>query len=140
MAALQNISDITENIPLRTLVVDDEPSLVHVLSRILENLGHLVVTATAGQDALAIVAAAPQSLDVIFTDVSIPDLSGWELALAARQYNPKLAIVFITGWGGNIDEQMLEDYRINQVINKPYRVRDVVAAIDELMAQGLIGK
>jgi PAS domain S-box-containing protein len=117
---------------LRALVVDDEENLAYVLTRILGTLGHSVKAAFSGTEALQILENDPQEFDIVFTDLSIPDIVGWEIARAARKINPDLMVVLVTGWGADLDQQMLDDYQINLVINKPYRVRDVQKAIATL--------
>ncbi len=132
-------AETTQRSSLRSLIVDDEPNLVYVLTRILENLGHSVTAVLSGSEALAVLSANPNSFDIMFTDLSIPDMVGWEIARAARQLQPDLAIVLVTGWGADLDQQMVADYQIDLVINKPYRVRDIQVALATLAEQGRLG-
>ncbi len=135
----EQIAPTEKTLPsLRVLVVDDEPNLVHVLSRILQNLGHSVVSALAGREAINILEKDTQGFDVLFTDLSIPDVSGWEIARAAHQLSPNLPIVMVTGWGSELDPRLIINYQINLVLNKPYRVIDVKTVLQKLAEQGLI--
>jgi PAS domain S-box-containing protein len=121
---------------LFTLIVDDEPNLIYVLTRILESLGHSVTAALSGQEALQTLENNPQKFDIVFTDLSIPDIVGWEVARRARQISPQVKIVLVTGWGAGLDQHQLQEAQIDMVINKPYRVRDIQSALAALMEQG----
>ena len=136
----ETYSGLNQGSLLHSLIVDDEPNLVYVLTRILENLGHSVTAVLSGREALEILAANPNSFDIIFTDLSIPDMVGWEVARAARQLQPNLTVVLVTGWGADLDQQMVIDHQIDLVINKPYRVRDIQAALTTLAEQGRLGE
>ena len=80
--------------PGRILVVEDDWDILEVLKLMLEDEGHSVVTAKHGRAALALVAGAGKPFDVIVMDVSMPEMSGIEVAQALRA-NPKTADVRI---------------------------------------------
>lgn len=84
--------------PLRVLVVDDEEGARDLLRDTLTLDGHAVVTADDGGAGLAALAA--ERFDLLFTDRSMPDMSGDEVAARAREAAPDLPIVMLTGFGG----------------------------------------
>jgi CheY-like chemotaxis protein len=63
----------------------------------LEDLGHRVVDASSGNDALAIVSAA-EDIDLIITDYSMPGMNGAQLAKAVREIRPDLPVLVATGY------------------------------------------
>ena len=79
------------------LVVDDEPSVVRLCQRLLEKSGFQVVAATSASQALAILARQP--VDLMLADIRMPELNGFQLVALARQHQPDLATVFMTGFG-----------------------------------------
>ncbi len=81
----------------RILVVDDEPLLVRISSRLLEDYGYTVTGVTDSKEALEKVRAEPQQFDLIITDQTMPGLSGSELAKAVLQIAPLMPIILCTG-------------------------------------------
>src|SRR5262249_49445414 len=67
-----------------------------LLGSVFSSLGHEVVTLASGTGVEAALAATP--VDVVFTDVVMPDSSGWDVLRHVRDRWPKLPVVFMTGW------------------------------------------
>jgi EAL domain-containing protein (putative c-di-GMP-specific phosphodiesterase class I) len=84
----------TESIT-RVLVVDDEPAMLRALSRLLEEAGHQVTTASNGHDAVRAVTSS--EVDVVISDVSMPGMSGIELLRAIRSHDPDVPVLLMTG-------------------------------------------
>jgi CheY-like chemotaxis protein len=82
---------------LSVLVIDDETFVRETLGEMLEVLSHKVVRAESGHEALQILAA--QSFDLIFTDLSMPEMDGWEVAREIRRRRLETPIVLVTGYG-----------------------------------------
>ncbi len=80
--------------PGRILVIEDDWDILEVLKLMLEGEDHQVVTAKHGREALAVVAASSRPFDVVVMDISMPEMSGIEVAQALRA-NPKTAGVRI---------------------------------------------
>jgi len=81
----------------RILIVDDEPLLVHISQRLLEDYGYTVTGVTDSREALKKVQADPQQFDLIITDQTMPGLSGSELAKAVLEIVPLMPIILCTG-------------------------------------------
>ena len=80
------------------LVVDDEELYRRALERILQRVGHAVISARDASEALAIVAAQP--IDLVLADIRMPGLSGLELVRQIHEFAPDLPCIVITGYGG----------------------------------------
>jgi CheY-like chemotaxis protein len=78
------------------LVVDDEPALVAMVTRMLEPHGYQIVTATSGPDAIAASAARSQPIDLLLTDLHMPDMTGRTLATELRKTQLGLKVLYLT--------------------------------------------
>jgi PAS domain S-box-containing protein len=81
----------------QVLVVDDDSTICEFLSEILKNEGYLPIVFTHPNDALA--AFEDKAVRLAFIDINLPEINGLELAKKLRQKDPKLEVVFITGYG-----------------------------------------
>jgi CheY-like chemotaxis protein len=78
------------------LVVDDEPAMLTLLSRLLSAMSYQVITASSGPAALA--AVASDAIDLVVTDYRMPEMSGRDLILALRAQRPGLKALVVTGF------------------------------------------
>jgi CheY-like chemotaxis protein len=79
------------------LVVDDEPAVVNLVKLILEAAGYRVLAACDGQQALALFDNRSQSIDLLLTDINMPNVSGLQLACGVSETAPGLPVIFMTG-------------------------------------------
>ena len=113
----------------RVLVVDDEPMVRSILAKLLSTKGHDVEQVGSGAEALALLDAAPDRCDIVFTDHGMPEMNGRQLARALRRRFPRLPIILLTG-----DTEVGEpDSEVNMVMSKPFKVNDLDAAIQQLL-------
>jgi hypothetical protein len=80
------------------LVVEDEPSVRDMTSRLLERAGYRVIAVPDGTAALAVVEAATSPIDVLVTDVIMPNMSGIQLAELMLERYPSIALVLLSGY------------------------------------------
>ena len=71
--------------------------------------------------------------DLVFTDLGMPEVSGWEVAKAVKEINPKTPVVIITGWGAMLDKRKARESGVDLQISKPFRVHE----LRELVFEGL---
>ena len=83
----------------RILLVDDEPGVREVVSRVLERAGHQVTVADDGTTALREIQQRPP--DLLLTDLHRPGLDGFQLLQAVRQRSPPMKIIVFSGYGGS---------------------------------------
>ncbi len=105
-------------VPLRVLVIDDEVQVRATLSDILENQGHRVVQASGGQEGLGLLEKG-QVIDLVLTDLGMPDMTGWDVARGVRERWPEMPVGLVTGWGEQ-DLTPEERGRVNFVLTKPF--------------------
>lgn len=107
---------------LRILVVDDEPMVRTVTTKLLRLRGHTVTEVDGGPAALQALAEAP--FDVVVSDLSMPVMTGRELAAAIRQQHPALPVLLLTG----DTDANAESEDVAAVVKKPFQL-DVLDAV-----------
>jgi CheY-like chemotaxis protein len=108
------------------LVVEDVPQVRATAVRIMQDLGCTVFDAYNGHQALKLLQAHPE-IQVLFTDVRMPGMSGTELAEAAQRLRPDLKIVLTSGYVGQ--EDVPSDVCF---VPKPWRAQDLAKAVTRL--------
>lgn len=117
------------NAPLRLLVVEDNADARYLVCETLRALGHEVQAVASGEDALPQLATQP--FDVLFTDVSLPGMSGVDLARQALRQRPQLALLFASGYGDELTRRLEFPARSLQ---KPYDIEHLQAALEQIAA------
>jgi CheY-like chemotaxis protein len=106
-------------LPLRILVIDDELQVRSTLAEMLEEQGHSVTQAPGGREGLSYLESNPELVDVVISDLGMPDMTGWDVAAAIQARWPRLPVGLITGWG-ETEITREERSRVNFVITKPF--------------------
>lgn len=102
------------------LVVEDEPMVLRMVVRMLEDLGYRVLSFACAEDALALDASTLATLDLLLTDIRLPGMPGTELALALTEEHPGLPVVLMSGLiDGATQQQVLASGRY-RLIEKPF--------------------
>lgn len=104
---------------IRTLLVDDDLSLLVATGKMLERLGVEVTTATTGREAWEMFQADPDFFDLLLTDQVMPEMTGLELAKLIRRVNQVIPIVLTTGFSGSISLAQNQALGIWEVLDKP---------------------
>jgi len=113
--------------PLRLLIVDDEPMVRTITSRLLGIRGHTVDAVHGGLAALEAMEA--ERFDCVVTDLSMPEMSGRELAAHIRQRYPSTPVVLLTG---DTDPEA-EAGNVSAVVRKPFEADSLDAVIREVV-------
>jgi CheY-like chemotaxis protein len=102
------------------LLVDDEPPLVEVGTKILENLGYGVVAMTNPMDALDRFRAQPHDFDLVITDKTMPNMTGDKLIQELSTIRNGIPVILCTGFNSGITEENAEKMGVNGLLMKPY--------------------
>ena len=103
----------------RVLLVDDEPVLIETGQKLLEGLGYEVTAKNSSVEALALFKADPGRFDLIVTDHTMPDMTGFELAKACMALRPDVPIILATGFSHLVDAATANEAGIRAFIMKP---------------------
>ena len=114
------------------LVVDDDEDLRRMVRDVLEHLGHSVVMAGNGEEALAALDAASEAFDLVLTDLTMPVLDGAGLVRALRERPDAPRIVLLAGASDDAEERGLTPESLDGRLDKPVRMDDLAALMDAL--------
>jgi CheY-like chemotaxis protein len=104
------------------LVVDDDPVVLRVVSRLLTAEGYRVLTAPDGQAAWELLQSAPaEPVDLVLTDVRMPHMGGAELGRHVSTHRPEITVLYMTGFTEEVEWERPEDIRSTRLILKPFQ-------------------
>jgi signal transduction histidine kinase/DNA-binding response OmpR family regulator len=115
----------------RVLIIEDEPEVQAVLADMLREAGYVVVVAKDGPNGLERCELEP--MDIVLSDISMPGLSGWDVATRLRTRFPEIPIGFVTGWGDQLDPERLTRTGVSFVIAKPFQTLDVLRHVAQAL-------
>jgi len=118
----------------KILVVDDEEDVRQLLSDILASESHEVNVASNGSQGIEMF--KKQAFDMVFSDLGMPGMSGWEVAEKIKTINKQVPVVLVTGWNIELKDQEMKDKNIDMVIHKPFELEQVLKSVHEVMVLG----
>jgi CheY-like chemotaxis protein len=117
--------------PGRILLVDDDPSVRLATRNVLEELGHEVVEAAGGAEALDVL-AGDRRFDLLLLDFAMPLMNGSQLATEVRRIWSEAPILFVTGYVENDALRPRSELGYGTV-RKPFSARDLATAVGHTM-------
>lgn len=114
--------------PIRVLVVDDEEVMRNLMIKILEKAGYKVATAGGGLMAKRVLAEQP--IDIVLTDVKMPDVNGFDLLREIKADYPHVAVIMMTAYA---DAFTIKDALLagaDEYITKPFKHYEVTVVIE----------
>jgi len=115
------------------MIVDDEPSILEMLKDMLEHFGYKTETFKTAIDAIKAFNQAPNKFDLVLTDLTMPKITGLELADRLHQIIPDFPVIIMTGFGDNIAEVTKERYSIKRTICKPIIIKELTGSIRDIL-------
>jgi len=110
----------------RILLIDDEKQIIDIEQQILERLGYKVTPKTDSQEALEEFAALPERFDLVITDMTMPKMTGEQLARKLMEIKPDIPVILCTGFNETITEEKALAMGIDKFVMKPI-VKDELA-------------
>ena len=121
---------------LRVLIVDDEEAVRKFVDRVLRDAGYDTTMAGDGPEAME-VAGSGDGIDLLVTDVMMPQMNGDELARRLRQNDPQLKVLYLTGFADQLFKDKLTLWEGEAFLDKPCSVKGLQQAVS-LLASGRI--
>jgi len=117
----------------RILFVDDEAMLVDLTGRLLRSLGYRVTTRTSSVEALELFRARQGDFDLVITDMTMPNMTGAELAEAILAIRPGMPVILCTGFSEIMTAEQAKELGIRGYVMKPMNRRDIGRAVREAL-------
>jgi two-component system cell cycle sensor histidine kinase/response regulator CckA len=118
------------------LLVEDEEGLRGLNARGLSSRGYTVFEASNGVEALEVLASRHGEVDLVVSDVVMPEMDGPTLLKEMRKRNPELKIIFVSGYAEDAFEKNLPEGGQFAFLAKPFTLKQLVAAVKETIASG----
>ncbi|MBD3184884.1 response regulator [Candidatus Poribacteria bacterium] len=127
--SVQNIKQVS------ILIIDDEDKIRHALSYALTLAGHHVITASDGEEGISIFKDG--SYDLVFVDLKMPDMDGWEVIKQLKYIDPDVILVIMTGWRVSLDDKRLQENEVEAVITKPFDLSEINRLLYKMLNEGI---
>ena len=121
-----------EDLPKGTehiLFVDDESALVAIGKSQLEALGYQVSARSNSREALALFKNKPENFDLVISDMTMPEMTGEELAMEMKRINPNIPIIICTGFSSKVTPENAHRFNIDALLMKPVIIRDMAKVV-----------
>ncbi|NYZ11118.1 response regulator [Azospirillum sp. RWY-5-1] len=122
----------------RILVVDDDITSLELAALVCEQDGHDVIRAEDGRVAMRDLRI--HEVDLVLTDIMMPDIDGFSVVQLARQLQPGIKVIVVSAIGDRVPQDMttmaFDKLGVDRVITKPYRPHMLIKAIRELLSGG----
>lgn len=114
---------------LNILFIDDDPGEQYIVKKFLLHRGYRVDVAEDGADGMAQVRRA--KYDLVFVDLGMPGMSGWQVVEKITQFHPKTLVVLMISWSVELDREKVKASGAHRVVQKPLSLNDVMAIVEQ---------
>ena len=114
------------------LVVDDEEAVVRIVEQTLKTAGHTVIAAIGGKEAFDSLDQASHEIDLLLTDVGMPEINGLQLAERATQMRKDLPVLFASGYGDFHEKKAVNSNENMYFLQKPFQAEELLSQIDKI--------
>jgi CheY-like chemotaxis protein len=129
--SVTNLPLVPFSLPALILIAEDEEEIRAVLREILRREGHMVLEAATGREALRLFEHT--LIDLIVTDLAMPERSGIELSKVVRARRPDLPIIMVTGYAETLDEESAR--LVTSVVPKPFTGEQLLHAVRSALSR-----
>lgn len=117
------------------LLVDDEPPIAHMGKKVLERLGYSVDSHTDPATALRAVQTTPGKYALVITDLTMPGMTGTDLAKEIQQVRPDLRIVLTTGYSASLTLERVQAMGIRELLIKPLTIHELAKVVQRVLTE-----
>jgi PAS domain S-box-containing protein len=115
------------------LFIDDEPALVEIGQEILETLGYQVETTTSSVEAIERFKAAPDRYDLVISDLTMPKITGEDLAKEVMRIRSDIPVILFTGYSDIVSRERFAEAGIKDCLMKPLTRKDLAESIRRVL-------
>lgn len=129
--ATRSSQGVRDPLPRTILLVEDEDAIRRLLERVLERYGHQVLPADLPSTAMEIMSRRGAEIDLLVSDVVMPEMTGHDLLAALRKEWPDLPCLFISGY---VEDEVARHGSMDRTafLGKPFEPRELVEALEKL--------
>jgi PAS domain S-box-containing protein len=120
------------------LLAEDEPAVRTLVREVLDRAGYQVLEAEDGMDALAVSRAHAGAVDLLVTDVVMPNLGGRELAVRLREERPGLRVLFMSGYASDVRELGELAGSTGDLLRKPFSLKELVKRVEAALSSDAV--
>ncbi len=114
------------------LLIDDEEELRDILKDIIEDMGFKnVVAVSSGEEGIDVI--SNNDIGIVCTDLGMPGMNGWEVSEKAKEINPDIKVILLTGWGSQIEKEEMKKHKVDGILSKPFTIKDFEEVLKEVM-------
>jgi signal transduction histidine kinase/ActR/RegA family two-component response regulator len=117
----------------RILFIDDEATIARMGGQILERLGYSVTARTDGVEAVALFKSNPKDFDLVISDMTMPVITGDELAIQLMKIRQDIPVILVTGYNKNITEEKAAEIGIKAFSHKPIVMTDLAKTVRKVL-------
>jgi len=126
---------LQEHHSCNVLFIDDEAAAVQMVSIMMTKLGFNIRAEKSPVEALNLFREQPEQFDLVITDLTMPEMTGIQLAAELHKIAPSIPVILMTGYGKIIDHDTpLSYYGINRLLKKPVKLAQLAAAVNEVLS------
>ncbi|MCP4213528.1 MAG: response regulator [bacterium] len=115
------------------LLVDDEAPLVMMAERMLQRLGYKVTAETESLKAMDTFGKTPDEFDLVITDLTMPDMTGKQLAAKILELRPDTPIILSTGFNRGFDRDQIRGFGFKELLMKPYTKKEIAIVVRKVL-------
>ncbi|HHE32155.1 MAG TPA: response regulator [Chlorobaculum parvum] len=125
----------------KILFVDDEPAAVQMMIIMMQKLGYTIHAEKSPVEALERFRENPEQYDLVITDLTMPEMTGTQLAGELHKLLPSVPIILMTGYGKVVDNDIpLNHYGINRLLTKPVKLAQLASTVNEVLNENNLSK
>ncbi len=117
----------------RILVVDDEATVAEIAVRMLERAGYRAESFSDPTLALSAFERNPDHFQLVLTDLTMPKLTGIDLALQLRRVRPNIRIILGSGFSDSLGEDRVKQAGVSELLLKPYTMQDLAETVQRVL-------
>ena len=117
------------------LVIDDEENIIQITVATLEHFGYKTISAADGAEGLAVYKERPGKVDLVLTDMSMPEMDGPSMIKTLRSIDPSIKIVGMSGLMNSEQTAELESLQVAAFLTKPFTAEKLLNAISDVLSE-----